>query len=39
MAAWLLGALAGNPPFSGESDPLLAVESALFMVGFRVYPG
>ncbi|MCY4447882.1 MAG: hypothetical protein OXE02_03420 [Chloroflexi bacterium] len=37
MAAWLLGALAANPPFSGEDDPLLAVESAMFMVGFRVY--
>ena len=37
MAAWLLGALAANPPFSGEADPLLAMESAMFMVGFRVY--
>lgn len=37
MAAGLLGPLAANPPFSGEADPLLAMESTMFMVGFRVY--
>ena len=30
-------ALAANPPFFGEDDPLLALESAMFMAGFRVY--
>lgn len=33
-AAWLLGKLAKHPPFSQESDPLHALQSALFMIGY-----
>ncbi|MXY45109.1 MAG: hypothetical protein F4Y50_13825 [Dehalococcoidia bacterium] len=37
MAAWLLDSLAATSPFSRESAPLHAIQSAMFMVGFRVY--
>lgn len=34
MAAWLLGKLARHSPFSAQSDPLHALQSAMFMVGY-----
>ena len=34
MAAWLLGELAKHPPFCGEDDPLHALQSAMFMIGY-----
>ncbi len=36
-AAWLLGALSKNPPFSNCADSLRALQSAMFMVGYKVY--
>ena len=35
MAAWLLGEMAQSAPFSRERDPLHALQSALFMVGYE----
>lgn len=35
MAAWLLGELAKHPPFCGEDDPLHALQSAMFMIGYK----
>ena len=38
MAAWLLDALAANPPFSElGADRLRAVQFAMFMIGYTVY--
>ena len=40
MAAWLLDALAANPPFAWLGDDRLrAIQSAMFMIGYTVYQG